>query len=455
MEYEVMAGTDNVIGFGEQGLMTLHLTNLNPFAIGTTNLNLSSTDPYFELITTQSSFAGLQSGESITLENAFSFNVDEQVPDGYLSTFTLNATAAEGTWTRSLSLTAYRATMEIAAITVLDGNNGILDPGETAQIAINLRNAGGAGLTNATAGIASFDQYLSILSGSGTEDTLNPGEIWNLVFEVSLAPETPLYHLIEINLAVTGDYQYQYMKTIPFFTGLLVENFETGSFTTFEWETGGDAPWYPEENNAYEGDWCSRSGVIQDNELSSLSINWNVAFADTVSFWFKVSSEAGYDFLHFSGKDGELGKWAGTWDWTNAKFAVNAGEHPFAWQYIKDYSVSNGEDCARVDYIILPVFSIPTALDQQKPIAARFSVYPNPGREEMNISYTLNEPSPVYISICDIHGRILYDYEQNSTIAAGEYILKPDFQESGPGVYTVLLRTNSGILVKKIIRTAN
>jgi len=455
MEYEVMAGTDNVIGFGEQGLMTIHVTNLNSFAIGTTNLNLSSTDPYFELITTQSSFAGLQAGESITLENAFSFNVDEQVPDGYLSTFTLNASGAEGNWARNISLTAYRAVLEIASISVIDGNNGILDPGETAQIAINLRNAGGADLTNANAGFSTFDQYLSIQSGSGAVDTLNAGEIWHLVFDVSLAPETPLYHLIEINLAVDGDYQFEYLKTVPFFTGLLLENFESGSFTTFEWETGGDTPWYPEENNAYEGDWCSRSGVILDNQLSTLSINWNVAFADTVSFWFKVSSEAGYDFLHFSGKDGELGKWAGTWDWTRAKFAVEAGEHPFSWQYIKDYSVSTGEDCARVDYIILPVFSIPTALDPQKPIAARFSVYPNPGREELNISYTLNEPSPVHISIFDIHGRILYNYEQNSTIATGEYNLKPDFRESGPGVYTVIMRTNSGILVKKIIRTAN
>jgi len=455
MEYEIMAEGDDIIGFGEECFMTLHLTNLNSFAVGVTNFTLNSFDPYFGIIVNQVSLSGIPPGETVTIDSAFRFIADELVPNAHEASFILNGTAAEGNWTRALTLTAWRAETEIAAAIVIDGNNGILEPGETAQLAISLKNTGGAGLTNAAAVISSWDPYLTITSNSGSTDTLNPGEIWPLMFEVNLAPETPLYHLIEINLEVTGDHQFSYLKTIPFFTGILVENFENGNFTTFDWETGGNAPWAPEEGFAWEGNWCARSGIITDNQLSTFSINWNVAFADSVSFWFKVSSEPGYDYLHFFTKDGEVAKWAGDWNWTRANFAVSAGEHPFAWKYIKDYSVSTGEDCSRLDYIVLPVFAVPTPAVNHNDIPARLSVYPNPGCDEMRIVYSIEEPSAVQVSVCDMHGRVLYIFDEKNVLPEGEYSLKPEFKQSGPGVYNVILRTNNGILVKKIIRIAD
>jgi hypothetical protein len=345
--------------------------------------------------------------------------------------------------------------IEIASLLVIDGNNGILEAGETALLAINLRNEGGVELTNAVANISSWDPYLTIITNTGNIDTLNAAALWPLVFAVSLAPETPLYHLIEINLAITGDHQFNYLKTIPLVTGFIVENFENGDFESFDWETGGNAPWYPEEGFAHEGNWCARSGLITDNQTSTLSLNWNVAFADSISFWFNVSSEPGYDYLHFYSNLGEMGKWAGTWNWTRAKYLVPAGEHNFAWKYIKDYSVSTGEDCSRIDYIVLPVFAVPTSLNDNKTPLASLAVYPNPGHDVLNITYTLAEPSPVQIIICDMHGRVIFRQDEINTLPSGNYQLKPDLPNLGAGVFTIILRTNSGILVKKIIRTSN
>jgi hypothetical protein len=455
MDYQVMAGDDNVIGFGEEFYITLHITNLNSFPIGATSFNLNSFDPYFILVNTQAGFQGLQPGESITLNNAFTVTARENVPNAHQATFLLNAVASEGNWARSFTLTAYRPVIEIASLLVVDGNNGILEAGETALLSIDLRNTGGVSLTNAIAGISSWDPYLTIITNSGSIETLGPASLWHLVFAVSLAPETPLNHLVKINLTVTGDHQFSYLKTIPLFTGFLVETFETGNFDSFDWETGGNAPWYAEEGFAHEGNWCARSGLITDNQTSTLSINWNVAFADSISFWFKVSSEASYDYLHFYSNLGEMDKWAGTWNWTRAKFLVPAGDHLFAWKYIKDYSVSTGEDCSRIDYVVLPVFAVPTSSDDNKAPLANLAVYPNPGRDVLNITYTLTEPSPAQIIICDMHGRILFRQDEISTLPSGNYQLKPDLPNPGAGVYTVILRTNSGVLVKKIIRTSN
>lgn len=455
MNYEVLAGDDNLVGFGEECQMTLHITNLNSFPIGATSFNLNSFDPYFALVVTQAGIAGMQPGESITINDAFQFTALEDVPDQHQATFILNATATEGNWTRILDLTAYRPVTEISSLEVVDGNNGILEPGETALLAITLRNNGGVELTNAEAIISSWDPYLNIVTATGSLDTLHPGALWPLVFAVSLSSETPENYLIEFNLSVSGDHQFDYLKTIPLFTGSLIENFESGDFAEFEWTTGGDNPWAAEEGFAHEGNWCARSGVILDNQVSTLSLTWNVAFADSVSFWFMVSSEPGYDYLHFNSNLGEMGKWAGTWNWTRAKFGVPAGEHNFVWTYLKDYSVSNGEDCARVDYIVLPVFAVPTSADSKDPIPARFDIFPNPGRDELYISYTLDQPSSVQIIICDMHGRVVFNHEEIGTIPKGEYQLRPELPSAATGVFTVILKTGSGIQVRKIIRTSN
>ena len=77
--------------------------------------------------------------------------------------------------------------------------------------------------------------------------------------------------------------------------------------------------------------------------------------AGTISFWYAVSSETGYDYLKFS-IDGVLQvQWSGSVAWTQASYAVSAGTHTFKWEYSKDVSVSVGSDTSWIDDIaILP-----------------------------------------------------------------------------------------------------
>ncbi|MCO5264472.1 MAG: T9SS type A sorting domain-containing protein [Lentimicrobium sp.] len=454
MEYAIIAGDDDIIEFGEHCTMNLSITNLNSFAIGNTTFTLATNNPEFLLNSAVQSISSLQPGETLNIENAFTFDVSNHVFNGQKAAFTLNATSDEGNWAREFYLTAYKAVIEIASLRIIDGNNGILDPGETVELAIDLKNIGGAVLTSAQAIINSWDSFLTINNNTGSKDTLRQEEHWLLSFEISLSPDAPLYHLIELNLGITGNNQFDYLKTIPIFTGFLVETFETGDFSAYEWENGGTAPWYIDENSAYEGSVCARSGLIYDNETSSLSLNWDVAIADTLSFWFKVSSEPGYDFLHFNINEDEMGRWAGTWNWTQAKIPVNEGPQLFSWKYIKDYSVTNGEDCARIDYIILPVYAVPTeAKNINQPISA-FQVYPNPTRNEFTISYTLSQPTQIRIFICDAFGRVIYNHEENNHLSQGNYQLNPENLIAAPGIYSVVLMTDQGKMVKKIIKTS-
>ena len=137
-----------------------------------------------------------------------------------------------------------------------------------------------------------------------------------------------------------------------------IEDWETGDFSQYEWEFGGNADWTITDQDPYEGIYSAQSGFITDNQTSSLSLDYEVYAEDTLSFWLKVSSENNYDYLRFSVDGNELDSWAGTVAWQQAFYVISAGTHTFTWEYDKDYSVSTGSDACWIDYIVFPPMEI-------------------------------------------------------------------------------------------------
>ena len=103
--------------------------------------------------------------------------------------------------------------------------------------------------------------------------------------------------------------------------------------------------------------------IITHNQTSELILNADVLAAGTISFYRKVSSESGYDYLKFF-IDGSLQEqWAGEVAWSEVSYPVTAGNQTFKWEYYKDTYVSLGLDCAWIDYIIFPSLNIPEPAD--------------------------------------------------------------------------------------------
>jgi hypothetical protein len=73
-----------------------------------------------------------------------------------------------------------------------------------------------------------------------------------------------------------------------------------------------------------------------------------------MTFWFKISSESGDDFLRFYVANTLLGEWSGEMDWTQAVFPVNPGTNHIRIRYQKGSAGSAGADAAWVDDIIFP-----------------------------------------------------------------------------------------------------
>lgn len=116
------------------------------------------------------------------------------------------------------------------------------------------------------------------------------------------------------------------------------------------WVNNPTHPWVIEENNGFDGGSSLASAQINDGQASDISVT-SIFSEQTLSFAYKVSSEEGYDFLRFY-VDGELNEsWSGEIDWQQHNVEITAGEHTLKWEYVKDGSVTSGEDKAWIDNV--------------------------------------------------------------------------------------------------------
>jgi hypothetical protein len=233
------------------------------------------------------------------------------------------------------------------------GGDGTLDPGETATLLIPLTNTGNAVSPEIfTQLVNGSPDILTIISGNFDLNALNPAEEGIAEFEIEVdAGVVPGTIAILGFMSTSGAYN----SSFTFFPsiGLISEDFETGDFSQYDWQMG-TFGWQISSTQPYEGVYCAQSIDISDNQTASISLTMDIPADGEISFWKKVSSEANYDYLRFYINNQEQGEWAGIVTWSQETFPVSAGNVTFKWAYEKDGYVSNGSDCAWIDYIIFP-----------------------------------------------------------------------------------------------------
>lgn len=164
---------------------------------------------------------------------------------------------------------------------------------------------------------------------SGTFDESQP---------LALAPQTIT------TVSLTG----RYTPEIP-----SIEGFETGDFSSVNWEFSGYDNWFVTSEERNSGNHSAQAGSIEHNESSALEVTLD-CISGEVSFYCKVSSESDFDYLNFYIDGVKQGEWSGEQDWIQVSFPVTTGTRTFEWTYSKDGSESGGDDTAWIDDIIFP-----------------------------------------------------------------------------------------------------
>jgi uncharacterized repeat protein (TIGR03803 family) len=120
--------------------------------------------------------------------------------------------------------------------------------------------------------------------------------------------------------------------------------------TSQTWNTGGNANWSPEIDTTHDGVDAAQSGGITHSQSSW--VETSVTGSGTLTFWWKVSSESGYDFFDFYTNGVSASAISGEVDWQQKTFNLAVGSQTLRWTYSKDSSVSSGQDRGWLDQVV-------------------------------------------------------------------------------------------------------
>lgn len=320
-------------------------------------VTLTSTDPYVIITDYREVYPVIPAGGNTNIDNAFGFHIASDVPDQHTVDFTLTSTDATHTWESSFVINANAPVINVNSITIDDSQlgdgDGVLDPGEQADLTVDYSNTGHATAYDVNVSLEGQSGYIGITNAVQNFPAIGFFGVFQKTFTTTVAAETPegisVNFMNEITMGDLVQEKIFNLKVSP-----LIEDFESGDFTQFNWQSGGAQPWQVVLPYPYEGYYSAKSGTITHNQTSELSIDYEVMTDDSIIFYRKVSAQTS-DYLQFYINGSLAGQWTGTTaGWKRQAFAVTAGNKTFKWVYIKDGVGSGGSDCAWVDYIQFP-----------------------------------------------------------------------------------------------------
>jgi hypothetical protein len=438
-------GNDNGLAdYSEQVSVDLDFSNVGLADADDLSAEVTTTSTDVVMLNgTIPSIPSLIQGTNTIVTDAFSFEVNGYVLDGAIVPFQIEITDGVDIWYSNVSVMLHAPKLAIDELVDMSDDasaqsNGRFDAGETVTITIEVENAGSADLYTVNHLLTEDSPYITIDEASIISNTLANGDLVSLEFDVSADASVPLNHKVSFDFSSeSGNYADEIEFDLN--VNLNLEDFEDDVYIA-EYISDGLYPWFTDYTNSVSGTSSMRSGDIDDEQLSEMTISIDVVEAGDLIFNSRVSTEEGYDYLVFYINDFEVGAWSGEIPWSSYSFPLNVGQYDLRWSYTKDFTVSSGDDAVWVDDVIFPLLADPVSTSEILE-SSLFSVYPNPG----NGLFNLKMDDSYFIEIKDLTGRQVLqfgDLEQESQI---------DCSELKKGVYILSARNKELEINKKII----
>ena len=437
----VLANGAQQIEFGGDYAFDMVLKNVGSVNANNVTATLSCESEYITINQATVNVGNLNGNQSTTLENAFAFSVSDNVPNKTNVRFNIACSDGTDTWESHFNAKIFAPEFELVSVVLETANGQALNIGDSGTLHFTLKNNGNAALPNAV--FAIYNSHPEITTGTTTWSYQNvaPGQEFTADLEFTLGQDAQYGVMYELPYAAYyGNYQLNSSYYLP--VGQSVEDFETGDFSAFNWQSVNPIyAWEIVTQNPYEGNYCARSSAISDYETTSLFITVEVAQESEVSFYLKVSSESSYDKLFFYIDNTSKGEWSGEVGWTRAAYPLTAGTHVLKWEYSKDVSLSSGSDCAWIDNVTFPASTVISEVKQETSPAV--AIYPNPNNGSFNINLPEEDCN---LAIYNSVGQLVYRQEN----ASGLTTLHLEGLDNG--MYFVTVQSASGTSTQKFVK---
>jgi len=340
---------------GDSIEMDLTFSNVGVMDAENLTVTISTDSPWIQLMDTETTISDIAAEDQVTVNSIFNALVDQGTPDQHVAEFLITVTDSEHEWSTSRNLLINAPNVTISSVSFFDpNNNGIFEAGETINITLNITNAGHMTVESGSLDLILNSSMASLPTANFLVPGISTGGNIPLSFDLVLADEIEDGEVIPLGVALDmGAQMINHNVLIPI--GAIMEGFESGDFDTFAWVNESNIPWTIVSNDVNSGTYSARSGAISHNQSTNLELSMDVSADGEISFYRKVSSESGWDFLKFYIDGEEKGSWSGNQAWAEVSYDVAAGPRTFKWTYIKDGSYSTGSDAGWIDDIKFPM----------------------------------------------------------------------------------------------------
>ena len=468
-------GNNNQANPGETIQLGLWARNIGVDPASSVYGLLSESDAYVTMSVDSSWYGNIAAGDSALSSPYYTFSIASACPNGHNINFTADFTDVyNNTWTSNFAVTVYAPVLNCQAYAISGGNgNAILEPGETANLSLTLKNTGGAAAAAVAGTISTSDTYLTILT-----DTASYGGIpvdstaaSQTPYVIQAAPATPVPHVAQIVIDITGT-GFAAADTFQLVIG------PTGFYDTVE-DTSvtnqyvAQGSWHRTERRSHSPThawWNGNEGTGQyaNNVNASVTTpsitltansvlecwNWHYLESSYDYGYIELSTDGGTNWSQLTSFNGQSAGWI---LYSTTLNYPTGTEIKLRFRLETDYSVTYEGwyvDDIRI-YDPLGVAESEFDVSGQPAVAAFTGVYPNPFNEAATMSYQVAASSTVSLRVYDALGRLVSTLV-NGRREPGNYTLVwQGLDDSGrkvpAGVYFVRFSADGTSQVEKTV----
>lgn len=286
--------------YTESILLTTTLKNVGASQASSVTATLISASSYVTVTSANAVFGNIPGEASVTVADAFGFDIAGNVPDQEPIIFNIEASGQKN-WSSGFSIIANAPKLEKGSVVINDAstgnNNGMLDPGETANMVINVQNIGHAQAFSVTAALTSADQYITVNTTSVQSlGNLNVGQTIPATFSVSASANTPAGYTAQITLQIAAMHGIEVEQSISLlFTDYC---YPTANCSFGDGLTGFGMATISNMNNGCStdgyGDFTSMSAQLAPGQIYTVSLQTGYSDQE-VCLWIDLNSNKEFE----------------------------------------------------------------------------------------------------------------------------------------------------------------
>ncbi|MEN8226783.1 MAG: C25 family cysteine peptidase [Bacteroidota bacterium] len=346
---------DGLIGLEEQFSLDMQWINRGGADLENDTLVLFTDHKDIAVLDSMVVVERVGAGDTVTIQSVFRIGTGPGVADQESLRFGLYWKGDQEGRTVYLKEKAYAPLLISEGIVWDDrpsGNgNGIAEPGEWLVCQWTIRNVGHFRTGKLTGtenpeGISVFERI-----EFDPLPVLEPEDGIVMTFRAQMAGTVKDFQ--KAGPFMAGDRYVTVQDSFLLFSGRHYEDFSNQP-DRYPFINSSDSPWKIDNQTYTSSHYSLRSGAIPDYGVSELTVEFETSDVDTLSFAYRVSSEVGYDYLQFYVDSVLYSSWSGEKGWNRYFTTLEPGIHEITWSYLKDQSMSRGEDAAWIDDIVFP-----------------------------------------------------------------------------------------------------